>query len=276
MSSTVPEYAGCPWPMDPACATEEWNAFDQDVQDRALALASSTLNRLTAYRVSNCPVTVRPTVDNGRPRCYVPYDQVSDLAFMNPGINIEGRWVNNCGVDSSICAITLPRPVGRVYEVKLDGAVVPPSDYYLDDNRIMWRGEGSCPWPIWQDVTLPDTEYGTLSVKFLNAAPVDSLGAYAVGLLALEFARACTGGKCGLPKGVTGFVRAGVTFEINPGLFTDGFTGIRAVDAYIMLWNPDGAKKRQASGVWSPDLKKMNVQTNSGRPDVQYVDGEGA
>lgn len=255
MSVSIPEYAGCPWPMDPACQTAEWEGFTPEVRTRALALASSTLNRLTAYRVSNCPVTVRPT-NSGHPCCYVPG---TDLSAFHPGVRLDGRWVNNCGCSAETCTITLPRPVGVVYEVKVDGAVLPASDYYVDGHRIIWRGDGACPWPTSQDIALPDTEPGTLSVTYLNAAPVDSMGAYAVGLLAIEFAKACTGGKCGLPKGVTGIVRAGVTFEINPGLFAEGFTGIREVDAFIMLWNPDGGKRRGASRVWSPDLKSMGV-----------------
>lgn len=257
MSETVPEYAGCPWPMDPACQTAEWEAFDPEVQDRALALASSSLNRLTGYRVSNCPVKVRPTSANSG-CCFVPFE-VTDLSLFNPGVNIEGRWVNNCGCSTTSCQITLPRPVGKVLEVKVDGAVLDRSDYFVSGHEIAWRGVGACPWPTRQDVMVPDTEPGTLSVTYLNAAPVDSMGAYAVGLLAIEFARACSGGKCSLPKGVTAIVRAGVTMEINPGMFPDGFTGIREVDAYIGLWNPTGSKMRQGSKVWSPDVKTMGV-----------------
>lgn len=56
----APEYDVCLWPIDPACKTEEWNALNEVDQRRALALASSTLRRLTGYRVGGCPVTIRP------------------------------------------------------------------------------------------------------------------------------------------------------------------------------------------------------------------------
>jgi len=257
MTNVIPEYAGCPWPMDPACETTEWESYDPDVQDRSLALASSTLHRLTGYRVGNCPVVVRPTNSKGHSLCYLP---VADPTLFSPGIRLDGHWVNGCGTSEASCTITLPRPVGAVYEVKVDGDVVDPSDYIVDGHQIIWRGDSECPWPLWQDVTKPDTEEGTLSVTFLNAAPVDSLGAHAVGILALEFAKACTGAsKCRLRSGVAAVVRAGVTFEINPCLFPGGFTGIRTVDAYIAIWNPRGSNQRQASSVWSPDLRSTGV-----------------
>ena len=74
---------------------------------------------------------------------------------------------------------------------------------------------------------------------------------------AVEYARACTGGKCRLPQGVTSIVRQGVSFEIEGGAFPNGFTGIREVDAWIALWNPDGL--RQQAKVYSPDLKRPRL-----------------
>lgn len=257
MSVPIPEYAGCPWPMDPACQTAEWNALDAPVRERSLALASSTLHRLTGYRVGNCPVVVRPT-HRGSPCAFVPFT-VSDLTAFHPGVDLHGRWVNGCGTSNEFCTITLPGPVGAVYEVKADGVVLDPADYRVEGTKIIWQGAGDCPWVIAQDVTLPDTEPDTLSVTYLNAYPVDSLGAYAVGVLAMEYAKACTGGKCRLPSGVTSIARAGVSMEINPGMFPDGFTGIREIDSYIALWNPRGAKQPYASRVFTPGANKMGV-----------------
>jgi hypothetical protein len=48
-----------------------------------------------------------------------------------------------------------------------------------------------------------------------------------------------------------------VSFEVAAGTFTSGFTGIREVDAWIGLWNPDNL--RQVSTVWSPDLRRPRV-----------------
>lgn len=251
----VPAYGGCLWPVDPACFHEQWDTLDQTVRDRALALASSSLRRLTGYRVGNCPITIRPIPSKGA--CFVPYDGPSS-AF-NPGINVAGNWMNNCRwcpTDLG-CAVSLPAPVGRVDTVKIDGLVIDPTDYAVIGNELVWMGGGECPFTGTQDLTLPDTEVGTWSVTYLNAYPVDSNGAYAAGVLAMEFALACTNDdNCRLPDNVTSIVRQGIAMEIRPGMFPDGMTGIREVDAYIALWNPRGQVPSQ---VYSPDLPKHAI-----------------
>jgi hypothetical protein len=251
---TVPAYTGCPWPIDVACDQATWDAYPSAVQDRAVALASDTLHRLTAYRVGGCSTKVRPC----RQRClqgFVPF-YGSDQPFY-PNLDINGRWVNTwCGCQTSCsCSIVnevvLPGPVGRVDEIKLDGAVVDPADYRLDNQgRVVYTGTGDG-WPLCQDMHLPDTQPGTFSITYLQAYPVDALGAYAAGLLALEYAKACTTGKCALPTGVTQLIRQGVVMTINSGAFPDGLTGLREVDAFIGVWNPN--KLKQAPRVWSPD-----------------------
>jgi hypothetical protein len=239
MSVPIPEFSGCVWPVDPACFSDEWEAAEEAVKERALALASATLHRLTGKRVTACPVTVRPSSSG---RCFVPvYDHYGTGPFQ-PGMDVAGQWVNNCG---PLCAdpftsVRLPRPVGRIIEVKVDGAVIPATDYRLfEGNRLAYIGTGEG-WPIFQNVLLPDTEPDTFSVTYINGFEPDSLAAYAAGLLANEFAKACTGKKCRLPSGVTTIVRQGVSMEIASGLFPNGTTGIREVDAFIALWNPRG------------------------------------
>lgn len=261
MTTQVPEFGGCLWPVDAACFTDEWNAHPPEVQDRALALASATLQRLTGNRVSNCPVTIRPC----RPEQRVDIRRAYVSAFGSPAFapfNYGGEWVNvacaggDCETD---CEVLLPGPVGRIDSVKVDGVVLEPTEYRLDSGSILvWTGEGECPWPATQNMRLPDTEVGTFSITYLNAYPVDSIGAYAVGVLAREYAKACSGQKCKLPTGVTSITRQGVSMELVTGAFPGGMTGIREVDTFIALWNPTGLQ-RQAS-VWSPDLYRSRVQ----------------
>lgn len=253
----VPVYGGCPWPVDPACFTDEWSAYPEEVRARAVALASSTLSRLTGYRVGNCAVTVRPYVS--REACFVPYSGFAPSGPFIPGMNANGLWVNNC----SPCRqpdpdeVVLPAPVGRVDAVKVDGVVIAPENYRVDGNLLVWMGEGSAPWPRSQDMSKPDTEVGTFSVTYLNAYPVDSLGAYAAGVLSMEYAKACNGNKCRLPAGVTNVVRQGVSFEVASGAFPGGLTGIREVDAFITLWNPGGLQR--PTTVWSPDVHRPRI-----------------
>lgn len=239
MTVPIPEYAGCLWPVDPACFSDEWEAMDTAVQERALALASATLHRLTGRRVTNCPITVRP---RGGTSCFVPTTSPWGVgAAFSPGMTTTGRWVNNCGPTTlDPIGARLPRPVGRIDEVKLDGVVLAPSNYLLvEGNLLVYTGNGPG-WPVSQDVTLPDTEPGTFAVTYINGYPPDLLAANAVGVLAMEFAKSCTGRKCRLPSNVTSIVRQGVAMEIDPGLFPNGTTGIREVDVFIGLWNPRG------------------------------------
>ena len=261
MTQPVPEVETCAWPVDPACLTDEWSALDPSVQERAILLASATLHRLTGYRVGGCPVTVRPCkagCAEGYPSYYALTGQ-----WMSPHIGVNGSWINSCGCTGScscvaLCEVELPAPVSDVYEVAVDGIVVPAEDYRVDGNRLVWIGSDECPWPVCQDLSKPDTEPGTFSVTYLNGYPVDAIGAYAAGIMSLEFARACTGSnKCRFPATVTAVSRQGVSFEIVSGSFPDGFTGIREVDAFIALWNPTPI--RQQTQVWSPDLRQPRV-----------------
>lgn len=260
----VPLWTGCPWPIDSACLTDEWSALDPQVQDRAVALASATLHRLTGYRVGGCPVTVRPCTaacagSSTRPG----YWDMAGLYGGGPWPTIVGGvWFNSCGCQTNcscteLCEVTLPPPVASINEVVVDGGVVDPADYRLDGNRLVWIGDGPCLWPVCQDMTLPDTEVGTFAVTFLNSYPVDGLGAYAAGVLAMEYAKACAGAKCRLPAGVTTIARQGISMEIATGAFPAGLTGIREVDSFLALWNPDPI--RQAPRVWSPDLTTPRV-----------------
>lgn len=259
---SVPVAVPCPWPVDPGCFEDGWDNLEDDVKTRAVALASATLRRLTAYRVGGCPIKVRPC----RKACfsgstlpaYVYYAWSGRYGMgMGSGAPPDGLWINSCGCTGDChcsarrCAILLPRPASNVSEVKVNGSVVAPSDYALTDGHLSYVGAGDCPWPTCQDLSLPDTQAGTFSVTYLNSYPVDASGAYAAGVLANEFALACQGKTCQLPLGVRTVARQGVTYDIQPGAFPDGFTGIREVDTYISLWNPHAIRPPV---VWSPDI----------------------
>lgn len=243
--------ADCEWPIDPSCAQDDWEALPPSVQERASGLAVATLRRLSGYRVGGCAITVRPCLR----ACGAVF--YGDRTW-GPAQLADGTWVNTCGCTTdcsctSLCEVRLAAPVGRVYEVKVDGVAIPATSYRVDGDRLVWTGPGDCPWPTCQDLTKADTEVGTFSVKYLNAHYPDKLAQYAAGVLAQEFAKACSGTKCRLPANVTSVSRQGISYEIAAGTFPTGTTGIREVDAWIGLWNPDA--RRQASTVWSPDIR---------------------
>jgi hypothetical protein len=257
--TTTPGYDGCEWPLDPACFDEEWEALDPPTKARAAALASETLHRLSGYRVGGCPVTVRPCT-KGCIDAFIPF--YGPGYGLRPGIDTVGNWVNGCGCQhgcscTQMCEVVLPEPVGRVEEVRLDGTVVDPTTYRVDRNRLVWTGDGDCPWPTCQAMNKDNSKTGTFSVTYLNSYEPDSLAAYACAVLAMEFAQACLGNACRLPTTVSTVARQGLVFQVPTGAFPGGLTGIREVDAWLALWNPDSI--RQAPAVWSPDQRAPRV-----------------
>lgn len=258
---TVPDLPDFCWPIDPGCLGDNWDEYAEEVQDRAVALAVGTLRRLTVNRVGGCPITVRP----------VPTHACGGLPLSRYGYGRPSRWepylqvdgsITNCGCGGATSfELKLPGYVGRVDQVKVDGVVVDPANYkLLDHDSIVWRGTGTSPWPHAQDMSKPDTEVGTYSVTYLPARPVDGLGANAAGVLAVEYAKACTGGKgCRLPKGTTAVVRAGVSINIISDTFPNGRTGIDEVDRWIALYNPRGATFQPT--VWSPSSPQVRYET---------------
>lgn len=256
---TNPEYDVCIWPVDPACFAADWAGLDESIKLRSLALASATLRRLTGYRVGACPITVRPC----KRACAEDYGWFSGGVF-TPHINSSGNWVNNgCGCQSdcscgALCEIELPRPVVSLVEVDLGGVDL-LSQVKLYGNKVVWIGEGDCPFPNCQDLTKAPGEPDTFTITYMNSYEPDGMGAYAAGVLAMEFARACTGGKCRLPRGTTSVSRQGVNIEIAAGSFPGGVTGIHEVDAYIALWRPEGSPTRPPM-IWSPGQRRPRIE----------------
>lgn len=250
MSVTIPEPDGCPWPVDPACLTDEWeSSFDEPTQDRAIALAGNTLRRLTAFRVGGCPRTIRPCTSS----CAVPLGWSWDLGSPFTPVNWAGAW-SNCGCGGLACAHSPGRSVRipgmvSVKEVKVGATVlIPDTDYWVDGDQVIRLG--SVLWPTTQDLSLPPGSPDTFTITYYDSYPVDGMGAYAAGKLAMQYAKACKTGKCSLPEQVTQIVRQGVSYSIPAGSFPNGETGIREVDAYIALWNPGHRKNRLQA--WSP------------------------
>lgn len=259
----LPDYC---WPIDSGCCLE-LETYPAEVQARAIALATQTLRMLTGYRVGGCPITVRPC----RKEC-MTYGYYDGGAFVpwTPALTASGTWLNiPCGCGqmvcgcNEVCEIQLPGLVGAVTSVYVDGALVPPNAYRVDNGNLLVRLDGEC-WPDCQDMEAGPQEAGAFAVTYTAGIPVDGLGAYAAGVLACEFAKACSGGQCRLPSGVTSVARQGISFEIAAGAFSDGLTGIREVDAYVQAYNPNHLLRPAI--VWTPDTLDYRVTTVSPSP----------
>lgn len=252
----------CAWEPDPACLKNQWDGVPEEVQERALVLATSSLQALTNNRVGACPITIRPCPQETTCGC----SGSLKMGFY-PHIGSDGQWRNSCC--DKICAPTsevdIPGPVGFIDSLLIDGEEIElwGGDWRLDDGHLLvWQGDGDSPIPATQDLDKPDSAVGTWSITYSRSYPVLADARWAMTYLAIEFAKACTPKtKCALPRGVTNVVRNGVSFVIDVGLFPNGLTGIEMTDQWILKWNPPGSATQSAQ-VFDPAKRKPRV-TNS-------------
>lgn len=179
-----------------------------------------------------------------------------------------------CGCGSLSRAILPGYPVMEILEVKIDGTVLDPTEYRLDEYRWLTRMADAAGnvqfWPACQRLDLPDTEAGTWSATYRFGQEVPLPGQRAAKQLACELYRSCMqgeAGECSLPVGVTRLTRQGVEIQRTPFInwaFQNGawMTGIGTVDAFLQAYNPWGLRRR--ASVWSPDIVPYGRLVGSG------------
>jgi hypothetical protein len=249
-----PIWGACTLPTSSPCATGD-----------LVQAATEVLWNATAQQFGLCPVTVRPC----RRDCYpgvwsgprwFAIGQWSSYGGWPRSMWADTGWVDAaCGGCAGGCSCTslsealLPAPVYDVTEVLLDGQVLAPSAYRVDDNRLLVRVDGGM-WPACQDLALPATAAGTWQVSVRVGQPVPVLGRQAVGELACEMAKACAGEDCLLPANVVSLVRQGVSVQFP------------ARDAASL------AARGYFGGLF---VQTFNPHKLPGRPAVYDVDGPG-
>lgn len=250
-----------PWIPDMSCAPE-WDTLDPALQERSTALAWSSVRYLTGGRVGACEVTYRPCVQNASECTPCSSWWLSGYLSLAPnGVYIDGK--GPCGGHSCTCAplseVILPGH-GIVTAVYIDGAELAQNAYRVDDHRRVVRADGGT-WPSCQPMDHTDTETGTFSIHYVPGVDPGADGQWAVGILAWEFSKACTGAKCRLPSSVTTIARQGVTMALDNSMFSNRQTGIREVDAWVLSVNPNQMKV--PSRAWSPDSPSGRYETPS-------------
>lgn len=233
-----------PWLADVSC-DPGWSEYEAGVQERALALAWDTLRWLTAGRVGSCQVEDRPCLDH-------PCD-VCETGWMYPQI-VNGTWVNRaCGTSGCACRVheVLLPSAAVVNEVWVDGVLLNSSEYRLDRSNRLVRTDG-LPWPSCANAHAERDEPGSFVVLYVPGIEPGLAGEMAAGVLASEYAKACTGSKCRLPSSVTSITRQGVSLTMTEGVFAGGVTGIREVDVWVATVNPH--RLVTPPRVWSPDV----------------------
>lgn len=250
----------CNWDIDPSDVCSDWDGYSAQTRESALSLATLWLWSATGRRFGACPVTVRPAQSRTGPEIlYQAFPALPGADYLAGGPYLfAGKWFNAaCGspcCGTSSCALELRGPVASIDEVLVDGEVIPPSAYRVDITQGAWllvRVDGEC-WPVCQNFTAETTEPGTFEVTYSIGSPIPAALAIAAGILACEYGKHLTGGKCALPAKMTRLSRQGVEIEVAPPDPAEGMTGIKLVDDVISALNPSGRKAPPI--VMSPDL----------------------
>jgi len=161
-------------------------------------------------------------------------------------------------------------PVREILEVKIDGAVVDPSQYRLDGWRWLTRlasedADGNLTaqrWPGCSRSDCADDEPGTFSVSYQFGISPPPLGVAAAAALASEIFNACTGGECALPSRVTKVLRQGVQIDrviTAAAALRQGNSGIQLVDAFLAGYPGTGRRP----SVFSPDVQAFARRVGS-------------
>lgn len=224
------------WPVRFPCDVSE---YDPALVEAAVSASQSILWAMTGRRFGVCETTESYKMPCTS-QCYVPWQD-----DFGPGV----EW--RLGYDSrrKCCAITLSsKPVRAITEVKVNGVVLDPDEYYLGRGVLYRLGE--C-WPCDEECVLPPIE-----VTYSYGIDVPVLGELAMGELACELLAGWDGMDCRLPSNAITVTRQGVTVDLSSPdvLFAQNRIGLPICDQFIYTNNPD--KLRTHSRVYSPDIAR--------------------
>lgn len=243
---------------------------DISVFDQVVSTASQLLWSLSGRQFSGaCRKTVRPCSDI---RCNFQVLSRGHIVW-DPTFYYDLYWGGSwwwwnggkpCGCLPLSQVLLSGWPVRSIDVVKIDGDVVDPTGYRLDEHTKLTRMRDPANpdfmrlWPSCQILDLPDTEKGTFSVAYTYGQDPPAAGVNAAAQLACELYKQLNGADCLLPQGTTRITRAGLTIErtlfardVKTGAYR---TGMVLVDLFLNSYNPSGITRRPAS--WTPDGRK--------------------
>lgn len=262
----------CNWDISTSCCSD-WSTFSSQLQAQATDYATLVLWSATGRQFGECELTVRPCgrwCNEGSIPGFAGWWW--DYGTWTPYI-FQGTWYNcacgfgfGCRTCSPDCQVYLPGPVQTITEVKVDGSVVDPSTYRVDDQVWLVRtgkdvnNNPNC-WPWRQDYNSPTTAANTMQVSYTRGTPPPNALLAAAGTLACEYAKACAGQECRLPGRVINVARQGISVNMVDvdTLLKSGLTGIPEVDNVIRALNPNGLKGR--TRFYSPDSPVTRMTT---------------
>lgn len=261
-TTDFPQFGPCePW-ID--CADIRANCPDTTGDDALLngiaAMASQLMYEISGRQFNgSCLRTVRPCSEQAVCWGLNPWYGWTGWPWAWAWDGVTWGWYDqigchcNCG---TLSRVMLPGyPATAITEVKIDGVVIDPAEYRLDEwqylTRLRSASDPTIPrfWPACQVLDLPDTEPGTWSVTYRAGVAPPLAGKAAATALACEL---LPGADCKLPSGATRIVRQGLTIDkLQPlaAMLLAGATGIPQIDTFMAAYNPSGLRRRPS--IWS-------------------------
>jgi hypothetical protein len=224
----------------------EWLGYPLNIQNLADDLGCKAMWGFTGRQYDECPRTVRPILACTH-RSLADLDAADADGFTYLG---NGAFIGYPPSMSSCCArvdpktVILEPPVYAITQVKVDGVVVAPANYRVDESTRLVRIDENA-WPTWQNIATDDTVVGSFSVTYIIGLGIPTLLEQMAGTLALEIARGICGSTlCRLPSRATEIIRQGTTVMLSDPewLMENGRTGIPEVDLAIGAYNPAGIR----------------------------------
>jgi hypothetical protein len=188
-------------------------------------------------------------------------DEATDMLYVLSGGRVTGRctrkvwpiktgecsdyeyqsWVSRDSVDS----IPLPGPDTAVTQVKIDGSVVSPSDYFLLDGYKLVRRSGD--WPVSNDITKADTQQGTFTITVQFGWDIREIARRAaIELTCLLYSSPA---RLSRLRGVVSANIQGVSVQMDPEEVAE--MGLPELNRFMDFHAPRGVA---VLGVWSPEL----------------------
>jgi hypothetical protein len=258
------------WIPDTGCCSA-WSTYSPTVQAYATGISAWTMWALTGRRYGLEALTVRPCFPWPQPPVYQTYPVYllnpwgsDDAQTWAPAYIQDGVW-HNMGCNGlfccqASCGVILDGPVQSITSITIDGAVLTPTAYRVDERTILVRQDGSC-WPRCQDMNLPAGQVKTWTVDYMRGRLIPAALLAAQGVLACEIAKACVGAPCRLPQRMQSLSRQGVTVQfVQPSAYIDrGLTNLPDVDMAIAQANP--GRLQRAPIVLSRDVPRPTHTT---------------
>lgn len=246
----TPPMGPCAWIADHSGHSPEdlaeWLGYPLNIRNLADDLGCKAMWGFTGRQYDECPRTVRPILACTH-RSLADLDAADADGFTYLG---NGAFIGYPPSMSSCCArvdpktVILEPPVYAITQVKVDGVVVAPANYRVDESTRLVRIDENA-WPTWQNIATDDTVVGSFSVTYIIGLGIPTLLEQMAGTLALEIARGICGSTlCRLPSRATEIIRQGTTVMLSDPewLMENGRTGIPEVDLAIGAYNPAGIR----------------------------------